>query len=260
MNTKNYRLREFINPGDRRSIIVDSSGGLSRGPLPGLECYSETVTPILPLVDGLVASPGKSLKLSGRTRHDAALLVRADWTNALRDSEFVLPPESIRYVPLLMPEEALDLGASAIVLYFLLGHEEEIEAACLRQTVQAALAGCQIGMPLIVDVQPIGPRVVLRSKAVELGVSYAFEGGADGVAVPWPGEESFETILTMASEAPVWIKPSSLENAQSELASGITKGGTGLWLNEELFSHPKGVQILSSINAQIHQSESLEKG
>ena len=62
-------------------------------------------------------------------------------------------------------------------------------------------------MPLIVNVHPIGPRVVLRSKAIELGVSYALEGGADGVAIPWPGGASFVDIQTMAAEVPVWVKP-----------------------------------------------------
>jgi DhnA family fructose-bisphosphate aldolase class Ia len=139
-----------------------------------------------------------------------------------------------------------------MVIHFLLGHEEQIEADCLRTTVQFALRGSQIGLPLLVDVQPIGPRVVLRSKAIELGVSYALESGADGVAVPWPGSESFETIITMAADVPVWFKPSTLDSISNELAEALELGGVGLWLDERIFAQPDSVKLLKTCSAQLH--------
>jgi DhnA family fructose-bisphosphate aldolase class Ia len=253
MDSKMYRLREFINPADGCSLILDTSAGLSLGPLPGLEHFSAAVGPVLSLVDGLITSPGQASKLAGRTRQDTALLVRADWTNALRGPDFVLPPEMISHIPLLAPQEALDLGASALVVYFLLGHEEHIEAGCLRTMVQLAIMGRQVAMPLVVDVQPIGPRVVLRNKAIELGVSYALEGGADGVVVPWPGRASFETIRTMAAERPVWIKPKTLEGAKAELAEALEVGATGLWLGAEVFAQPDPAAILQTFAIQVHR-------
>jgi DhnA family fructose-bisphosphate aldolase class Ia len=256
MNNKSYRLKEFIYPADGRSLIVETSAGLTLGPLPGLEKFSEAVTPLLPKVEGVVCSPGQARKLSGRTRQDAALLVRADWTNALRGPDFVLPPETIKHIPLLSPQDALDLGASAIVLYFLLGHEEEIEAACLRRSVQAALEGTVIGMPLILDIQPIGPRVVLRSKAIELGVSYALESGADGVVIPWPGDQSFETIMTMAADMPVWLKPTTLLDAQTEISQAIELGAKGLWLGEGVFAQADVEKWIEGLRTQLHQEKS----
>jgi DhnA family fructose-bisphosphate aldolase class Ia len=252
MSSKSYRLREFVDPGDGRSLVVDTSAGLSLGPLPGMEEFMPAVQPMLPLADGMVVSPGFAGKLTGRTRSEGALLVRSDWTNALRGPEFVLPPDTISHIPLLTPGDALDLGASALVSYFLLGFEEQIEAGCLRNTVQLALEGTRVGMPLIVDVQPIGPRVVLRGKAIELGVSYALEGGADGVAVPWSDRESFQTILSMAAGAPIWIKPSSLESAQTELGDAMQMGGTGLWLDQSLFALPDPKSQMETFFNQIH--------
>jgi len=95
MDNKQYRLRELLNPADGRSLIVDTSNGLVLGALPGLEHFTETVGPLLPLLDGIVTSPGQARNLGARTRREAALLVRADWTNALRGADFVLPPENI---------------------------------------------------------------------------------------------------------------------------------------------------------------------
>ena len=258
MESKSYRLRELINPADGHSLVVDASAGLSLGPLPGLEQFAAAVQQVLPLVDGLVASPGQADNLSGRTRADAALLVRADWTNALRGPEFVLPPEHISHLPLLTPMDALDLGASAMVVYFLLGFAEQIEANCLRNAVQMALEGAKVGMPLIVDVQAIGPRVVLDSKAIELGVSYALEAGADGVAVCWPGEDSFETILAMASGVPVWIKPALLPVQENELQQVLDLGGTGIWLDHQLFAGEKFPSQLERIIGQLHKEQEDE--
>jgi DhnA family fructose-bisphosphate aldolase class Ia len=109
-------------------------------------------------------------------------------------------------------------------------------------------------MPLIVDVQPLGPRVVLRAKAIELGVSYALEGGADGVAVPWPGAKSFETILTMATEVPIWVKPSSL-NAEAELQEALNLGAAGLWLGAEVFGDSDPAKALRKIKTMVHVTQ-----
>ena len=92
-----------------------------------------------------MTSPGHARYLAQRTRQDAALLVRADWTNSLRGEDFVLPPETIHDITLLDAAMALDLGASAAVIHFLLGYAETIEADCLKRTVNLALDGDEKG-------------------------------------------------------------------------------------------------------------------
>jgi len=252
MNSKQYRMGDLINPADGRSLVVDTSKGLMLGALPGLEDFEGVVRPLLPLLDGIVTSPGQARKLGSRTRQEASLLIRADWTNALRGEDFVLPPETIQYIPLLNPSDVLDLGANALVMYFILGHEEEIEAKCLQRMVNLALEGLNLGMPLLVDVQPIGPRVVLLNKAIELGVSYALEGGADGITVPWPGPQSFKIIQAMCNGLPVWVKPSSLELEGPELAEALQMGAAGFWLDERIFAVDDPAAVLQALNASVH--------
>lgn len=255
MESKTYRLREFVLPTSaksERSLIVDTSAGLMLGALPGLMDFSAAIVPILPLADGIVVSPGQARKLVHRTKKEASLLVRADWTNALRGQDFVLPPETIAHLTLIDPPEALDLGASALVSYFLLGFEEQVEADCLKTTVQLALQGRQAGLPLIVDVLPIGPRIVLPNKAIELGVSYAIEGGADGMTVPWSGRGSLETILKMAAGLPVWIKPRSMEDAVQQLEEALSLGATGCWLNERLFTLTDPAAFVESLRLALY--------
>ena len=252
MDGKLYRLREFIRAEDQHSLIVDASGGLALGTLPGLEDFGAAARSVLDIVDGLVCSPGQLRRISDRTRGEASLLVRMDWTNTLRGSDFVLPPSTTQRVPLLTAQDALDLGAAAMVHSFLLGYEEEVEAACLRHTVQWALDGNALGLPLIVEVRANGPRVSIAHKAVELGASYALEGGADAIAIPYPGRKSLETIAAMVS-VPWLIRPSHVEHAAAELEEAIRLGSAGLWLDHTIFSLSTTTTVLQEFSARLHQ-------
>jgi DhnA family fructose-bisphosphate aldolase class Ia len=252
MDGKLYRLREFIRSEEKHSLIVDASGGLVLGVLPGLDDFASAARSVLPVVDGLVCSPGQLRRLADRTRGEASLLVRMEWTNTLRGSDFVLPPATTKRVPLLTVQDALELGATAMVTTFLLGYEEDIEGACLKQVVQWALAGNALGLPLIVEVCATGPRVSIPHKAIELGASYALEGGADVIVIPYPGRKSLETIAAMAG-VPWLIKPSRFEKAAAELDEAIELGGAGIWFNHAVFalSYPSGV--LHDFAARLHQ-------
>jgi DhnA family fructose-bisphosphate aldolase class Ia len=218
-----------------RYLMVDASACLSLGTLKGLENFSASVRPILNLADGLVCSPGQICKLGALQKNDASLLVRMDWNNTLRGRDFVLPSHHPIRVPILSAQDARDLGATAMVTTFLLGYEEEIEASCLKSTVQLALDGKTIGLPLIVEVQPTGDRISLPGKAVELGASYALEGGADLIVIPYPGNNSLQTIGKFVS-VPWLLKPTSLDRAALEMQEAISAGVSGLWLDHSLFA------------------------
>jgi DhnA family fructose-bisphosphate aldolase class Ia len=249
-----YRLREFIDPADHRSIVVDTSAGLSLGALPGLEDFAGAVRPVLSLVDGVVCSPGQLRRLGERTRAEAALLVRMEWTNTLRGPDFVLPPSGTRRVPVLTPQDALDLGAVAMVTSFLLGYEEEIEADCLRQTAQWAIQGKACRLPLVVEVCATGPRIALPDKAIELGASYALEAGADVIVVPYPGLASLDTLAQFVS-VPWLFKPSRLDRANEELGQALSHGAAGVWLDHGVFAQANPASTLKSLAAQVHPAE-----
>jgi DhnA family fructose-bisphosphate aldolase class Ia len=246
MNNLENRMKEFFPDTGRQALLLDASAGLSLGALPGLENFAEDLQPVLPYLDGLVCSPGQILRLGNRTSIDAALLVRMDWTNTLRSAAFPLPPETATRVSILEAMDALELGASGMVLSFLLGYEEELEAACLKATVQLAMTGKELGLPLLVEVYPTGPRVVLRGKAIELGASYALESGADVVILPHPGIISLKTIATMLS-VPWLLKPTSAGNYAEEWETASGLGASGLWLYHTWLEPAKPLAELSKL-------------
>jgi DhnA family fructose-bisphosphate aldolase class Ia len=230
MTSLDYRLKEFLPGAGRPAILLDTSAGLSLGALPGLEDFGSALRPVLACLDGLVCSPGQLRRLGNCTLAEAALLVRMDWTNTLRGPTFPLPPETASRVSILEAQDALELGATGMVLSFLLGYEEAIEAACLKATVQMALAGKDLGLPLVVEVCPSGAGIALPGKAVELGASFALESGADVIVVPYPSPDSLRTIAAMLS-VPWLLKPTSAEGVAAEWEAAGGQGAAGLWLD-----------------------------
>jgi len=253
-----YRLKTFISPKDGRCLLVDTSAGLSLGVLPGLENYPSAVRAILPQANGVVCSPGQIGRLGPLQKTDAALLVRMDWNNTLRKSDFVLPSAHPQRLPILTTQDALDLGAEAMISTFLLGFEEEVEAACLRSTVELALEGKRLGLPLVIEIQTTGSRVSLPGKAVELGASYALEGGADVIVVPYPGKSSLKTISQFVS-VPWLLCPSSLQNARVELEEALGIGATGLWLGHAIFAEHNLPGLLDEFNRLLHPEIAAER-
>jgi DhnA family fructose-bisphosphate aldolase class Ia len=143
-----------------------------------------------------------------------------------------------------------------MVLSFLLGYEEEIEAACLKATVTLGLAGKELGLPLVVEVRADGPRVSLPGKAVELGASYALEGGADVIVVPYPGPTSLKTIGEMVS-VPWLVKASDLEQAAGQMAEALESGAAGLWLDHGVFAQPDPTGRLARLSNQLHPVQAI---
>lgn len=240
-----HRIQHFL-PADRPGILLDTSAGLSRGVLPGLDNFLAAVKPMLAQVEGVVCSPGQLRRFADLTKRDAGLLVRMDWNNTLRGKDFVLPTGQPHWVPILTAQDAFELGAVGMVTTFLLGYDEEIEAACLKSTVQLALEGKARGLPLVVEVQPTGPQVSLPGKAVELGASYALEGGADVIVVPYPGKESLKTIGTFVS-APWLVRATNLQTAPAEFAQALSCGAAGLWLDETVLATPDPMLVLTGL-------------
>jgi len=249
MNSVDNHLKEFLPGPNRHAVLLDASAGLALGVLPGLENFSASVQPVLSWLDGLVCSPGQLRRLDNRTHSNASLLVRMDWTNTLRGEASPLPPETAFHVFILEAKDALELGASAMVMSFLLGYEEAIEAACLKATVQLALAGKDLGLPLVVEVCPSGPRVFLPSKAVELGASYALESGADVIAIPNPGLDSLKTIAAMVS-VPWFLKPAFTEKTDSEWEEALDRGAAGLWLDHTWLAPSS---LLKQLTDRLHE-------
>lgn len=253
MNSVSNSQRRWMS-GDGRTLIIDTSAGLSLGSLPGLENFEKGVRPLFPFVDSLVCSPGQLRRLNQGASQKPSLFVRMDWTNVLRGSDFVMPPTDPRRVAILTPEIASQLGAAGMVCSILLGFAEEIEASCVRDLVQWALGGKERGLPIIADVQVTGPRVALRDKAIELGASYALESGADAIALPYPGTQALEEIAEFVT-VPWFVQPTTLASATEELGDAFEHGAAGVWLDHKVFAQSDALEHVKMLRTRLRAQE-----
>mgnify|MGYP005842408507 CR=1 FL=1 len=244
---KALRRAEFWREG-QKSLLADISLPGALGPLPGMETPAEAVKALAPRVDGLIVNPGVAETFADAFvgKLGAAPLVRLDWTNAVRPADFVLPPAHVRRIALGAAEDALELGACAAVASFLLGYDEDFEAASIQSISFLARACERLSLPLLVDLRPIGPKIepAKFDSAVQLGVSFMVEGGADAISIPLPRKTPALKLLLDFSPAPLFLQVEDAaalkhEDAGAYLAA-LEIGCAGLALDSRALADPVG--------------------
>jgi DhnA family fructose-bisphosphate aldolase class Ia len=185
---KNIRMSDFLDARDSRCLILDLSVSSSVGATAGMERISDVLVRYNTTFDGIIVNPGQlehhAPLLGGKMR--AAPLVRVDWTNAHRGKDFCLPASEVTRVTLSDGEDALRLGATAVVATLLLGFGDEMESENIRSISLLARECYRLSLPLIVDVEPIGDRISEDNftGSIKLGTSFMMEAGADGLILP----------------------------------------------------------------------------
>jgi DhnA family fructose-bisphosphate aldolase class Ia len=244
---KTLRRAEFWQEG-QKSVLTDVSLPGALGPMPGLEVPTEAVSTLAPLVDGLIVNPGLAEAQAGAFvgKLGAAPLVRLDWTNAHRPADFVLAPRQIHRVSLGTAEDAVQMGACAAVVSFILGYDEDFEARNVQSISLLARECERFSLPLLAEVRPTGPKVepAKFDGAVELGVSFMVEGGADAVSIPLPSEEALGMILEF-SPVPTFLqmnddkglKPLVMDRDRA-LVEALRQGCAGLVLGSRALADP----------------------
>lgn len=218
---KELRMAEWFHAGHGGAVLVDMSVSGAEGAVSGLEDPAGAVGEVGPTATGLILNPGMMERLASQRqlpgKRGAAPLVRVDWTNALRPEGFLAPPRHVRRVMISSAEDALDLGADAIVTYILLGFDEDFEAENIQSFAFLARECSRLGLPLAADIHAAGPKVGKANfaDAVKLGAAQAVEGGADAFIMPYPGEDALAMIRRF-SPVPVFLRVDGTKGADGE--------------------------------------------
>lgn len=253
---KSLRLAEFWREG-QRSLLIDATLPAALGPLPGLEAPARLVESLAPLADGLILNPGLAERHAERFggRLGAAPLVRLDWANIHRPADFALPPRNPQRVMLATPTDAVQIGACAAVVSLLLGYDEDFEAHNIQSISFASRECTRVSLPLLADVHLTGPKIdpARFDSALELGVSFMVEAGADGIFLPLPGPQALRLLLNY-SPVPLFIRlgtAAQLEEQGQALQDALEAGVAGLVV---------GSHALSRADEALAQARALLEG
>jgi len=251
---KTIRLGGLFDPTDHRSLIIDTSKTASVGAVPGLENFEKTVSKINTICDGIIVNPGQlehHADLLGGARW-ATPIVRLDWTNYFRDESFCLPAADIHRVMISGVEDALRMGASAAVMRYLMGFDDEFEAENVRSVSQQAKDAYRESLPFIVEICPLGPKVDTHNYngTVKLGVACMLEAGVDVLILPDCSPELLREIADW-SDIPVIIRINNSKNSD-EVKQKMATGISGALISEELFDDMEYPETLRQIQKIVH--------
>lgn len=251
---KEIRLHDIIDSRDSRSLLVDLTVASSIGAQKKLEDMGKVLSEINDITDGLILNPGQvqhnAGKLGGKNR--ATPIIRLDWSNIYRDEKFCLPAVGFERIAISDPEDALSLGASAVIVSFILGLSDDEEARSVESIAQVVRTCYGLNLPVIVDLKPIGKKVSSYNydDALHLGISFMMEAGADAIIFPEIGEKSLNIIQNWIT-VPFLISSPNVPDLNT-LDYYLDHGATGFVLHENIFRSDYK-KIISEVHSFIHQ-------
>ena len=165
-------------------------------------------------------------------------------------------------------EEALRLGADAVVLFTALGGETE--SSMIRILAAVGRECAALGMPFIAEAEFPTTYASVEDLKEQYGYEYlrrnvrlCAELGADIVKTNWPGDrESFARLVEAASGIPVVLAGGSrLEDLEllSRMEQAMAAGAIGCSVGRNIFMHRSPEAMTRALSRVIRDGWSAEK-
>jgi fructose-bisphosphate aldolase/2-amino-3,7-dideoxy-D-threo-hept-6-ulosonate synthase len=259
---KRMRLKRVIDP-DGVSIICALDHGMTSPtflePLAGIE--ERTTEAVAGGANVIMMSKGmiRLAEPAFRRETSLALLLSAS-ANAGEDRPSV--------VHIAQVEEALRLGADAVVLFVALSGESE--PGMIRTLAEVGEACERVGMPFIAEAE--FPTTYARVE--DLADAYGFEYlrrnvrlcaelGADIVKTNWPGDgESFGKLVEATSGIPVVLAGGSRvpdRELLERMEAAVAAGGIGCSVGRNIFMHESPEALTRALSRVIRERWTAEK-
>lgn len=244
MDVHDYRLGRFFDPTTDRTMVVALDSGLIADVSSGPSTDQLVSGVIAAGAEGVLLSPG----LLDRTRHllghrgAPGVLVRTDLYFSGRAQPAGTAGVGEVHRILITPGQAAALGADGVVMFLVLGNQDDtVTADNARAVAQAARAAHRAGLPLIVETVLWGTRI--QDPRDPAALSYlnrlAAELGADAVKTQYTG--NVESMAQIVAHCPVPVlllggpkadSDAALARATSEALSSGARGvvyGRNVW-------------------------------
>lgn len=174
-------------------------------------------------------------------------------------------PEVVRIAEV---EEALRLGADAVVLFTALGGETE--PGMIRTLAEVGRECARLGMPFIAEAEFPTTYASVEELSERYGFEYlrrnvrlCVELGADIVKTNWPGDgERFARCVEAAAGVPVVLAGGSrLEDHEllSRMEQAMQAGAIGCSVGRNIFMHERPEAITRALARVIRERWSAEK-
>ena len=165
-------------------------------------------------------------------------------------------------------EEALRLGADAVVLFTALG--DDTEPGMIRALSAVGRECARLGMPFIAEAEFPTTYASVEGLKAQYGFEYlrrnvrlCAELGADIVKTNWPGDaDSFGKLVEATSGIPVVLAGGSrLEDEELlwRMEQAVAAGAIGCSVGRNIFMHPSPEAITRALSRVIRERWSADK-
>ena len=251
---KELRLNRIL-ARDGRSVIIAFDHASFMGPLPGIE------------------TPGKLLDVLGDSGVDAVLTTRGVVQNfagkfgrlglMLRADQGAIPGGRVAGAlrPVVTVEQALRLGADALICMGMIGFEDE--AASLRNLAAFTAEALAWGMPVVAEMF-VKPRDGAAVTPTDLGFAMRMgaELGADLIKVSYRGPVADYRAALAACYLPVVIlggeKAKNDQEILETIADAMQAGARGVAIGRNVWQHADPAGMCRALVELVHGSGRVE--
>jgi len=253
MSGKSFRLKRLFKDNKALVIAMDSYEDL-KGPSNLNYVYSvlEGLL-VIEMLSGIILDPGIVDKLIDRIPGDKALIVRADSKTRIKE------PHKLKVKLIIDVEEALALGADAILNALYIGSEYEDET--IENTAFLARYCRRFGLPLITEVM-----IACDEKEYEMlpiGIKLASEIGANIIKIPYIKSIALLEELIDISPVPILVcERPGLANVREilEMAyNSIHAGASGIVVGKSIWKHEDPVKLVEALGAIVYDNITIEE-
>lgn len=263
---RRLRLNRILRPSTGRGVVVAFDHGLSLGPTPGIEDIRTAVAQVAAgEPDAVQVAPGVVAAVedvvAGRTA--PALILRVDASSAWRTVAATAAPYRVRIATV---EDAVRLGADAVVAYLLTGYPDELQEGQNLADIGALASDCRRwGVPLVVEPLRIGPgrRPADEPDVAALMARMACEAGADVIKADYTGSPDSFARVVRASTAPILIrggpKMDSPQQVLHTVAEALEAGARGVVFGRNIWQHADPAGMVRALRRIVHEGRSPEQ-
>jgi DhnA family fructose-bisphosphate aldolase class Ia len=252
-----------------RAVIIPYDHGAYSGVVPGLEDPLRLTERIAGTnADAVLVTPGV-LRIIAPALGRLGVVLRIDGGH----TAYATAPTD--YLSMLSPEDALRLGADAVILFTFIGIPDE--PSSLQRLGRTAADAELWGIPLIAEVLAPGylnnhfgtnlfPRSKRNADMVEetRNVSrIAVETGAEFIKTRYTGDVAGFRSVVETCGAPVIVaggpRLTGTDASLLQLASDCMRAGAaGIIFGRNIWQHPKMERLINAICAIVHEEESVQ--
>lgn len=248
---KQIRMSRVIEPDSGKSIICALDHGMTAPEFPSglVDTRTRAREAIAGGANVLMLSRGFANRVCQDFRPTTSLALMLTASAAGR-------PSGALIAPIGSVEEALTLGADAVVVYVALAGDNE--PAMIQYASEVGEACARLGMPFIAEAEFPDAYSSLETISGGYGANYlkrnarlCVELGADIVKVNWSGDEESFAEIVEACDAPVVVAGGTMvpdEELLVRLESARRAGAIGCSVGRNIFQHDRPEAITRAIS------------